>query len=163
DVRTLLLVEDEPAERQSLLELIGGGDVRTTAVASAREALEALQVGRFDCLVLDPHLPDMDGLDLIEAIRKRPELRALPILIYADRHMVRDPALRLGELAESIIIKGDRSPERLLDESALFLHRVEANLPESKRLILRQIRESDSILAGRTVLIVDDDARNLFA
>jgi CheY-like chemotaxis protein len=105
----------------------------------------------------------MDGLDLIEAIRRRPELRELPIIIYADRDLVRDRARRLGELAESIIIKGDRSPERLLDETALFLHRVEANLPESKQLILRQIRESDSILAGRTVLIVDDDARNLFA
>jgi CheY-like chemotaxis protein len=82
--------------------------------------------------------------------------------VYADPNLVRDQAHRLEELAESIILKGDRSPERLLDETALFLHRVEANLPEAKRHILRQIRESDSILAGRSVLIADDDARNLF-
>jgi CheY-like chemotaxis protein len=113
--------------------------------------------------VLDPRLRDMGGLELIESIRKRPDLRELPIIVYAEPDLARDQAHRLEELSESIIIKGERSPDRLLDETALFLHRVEANLPESKRRILRQLRESDSILAGRIVLIVDDDARNLFA
>ncbi len=163
DVRTLLVVEDDPAEREGILKLIGDGDVRSTAVGTAREALDALQAGRFDCMVLDLRLPDMGGLELIETIRKRPSLRELPIVVYAAEDLVRDQAPRLEELAESVIIKGEKSPERLLDETALFLHRVEANLPESKRRILRQVRGSDPILAGRKVLIVDDDARNLFA
>ena len=163
DVRTLLVVEDDPAEREGILKLIGDGDVRSTAVGTAREALDALQAGRFDCMVLDLRLPDMGGLELIETIRKRPGLRELPIVVYAAEDLVRDQAPRLEELAESVIIKGEKSPERLLDETALFLHRVEANLPESKRRILRQVRGSDPILAGRKVLIVDDDARNLFA
>jgi CheY-like chemotaxis protein/signal transduction histidine kinase/HAMP domain-containing protein len=163
DVRTLLIVEDDPAEREGILKLIGDGDVRNTAVGTAREALNALQAGRFDCVVLDLRLPDMGGLELIETIRKRPNLRELPIVVYAAEDMVRDQARRLEELAESVIIKGEKSPERLLDETALFLHRVEANLPESKRRLLREIRGTDPILAGRKVLIVDDDARNLFA
>jgi CheY-like chemotaxis protein len=163
DVRTLLVVEDDPAEREGILKLIGDGDVRSTAVGTAREALDALQAGRFDCMVLDLRLPDMGGLELIETIRQRPTLRELPIVVYAAEDLVRDQAPRLEELAESVIIKGETSPERLLDETALFLHRVEANLPESKRRILRQGRGSDPILAGRKVLIVDDDARNLFA
>jgi CheY-like chemotaxis protein len=163
DVRRLLLVEDDPAERQGLLNLIDDGDIRTIAVGTGREALDALQDDRFDCLVLDPHLRDMAGLELIESIRRRPDLRELPIIVYAEPDLARDQAHRLEELSESIIVKGERSPDRLLDETALFLHRVEANLPESKRRILKQLRESDSVLAGRTVLIVDDDARNLFA
>src|SRR5262249_56148103 len=93
----------------------------------------------------------------------RAGLRELPIVVYAGEGLVRDQAARVEELAESVIIKGEKSPERLLDETALFLHQVEANLPESKRRILRQLRGSDPILAGRKVLIVDDDARNLFA
>jgi CheY-like chemotaxis protein len=163
DVRSLLVVEDDPAERDGILKLIGDGDVRTTAVGTAREALQALQAGRFDCMVLDLRLPDMGGLELIESIRKRPSLRELPIVVYAAEDLVRDQTPRLEQLAESVIIKGEKSRERLLDETTLFLHRVEANLPESKRRILRQVRGSDPILAGRKVLIVDDDARNLFA
>jgi CheY-like chemotaxis protein/signal transduction histidine kinase/HAMP domain-containing protein len=163
DVRSLLIVEDDRAEREGILQLIGDGDVRSTAVGTARDALDALQAGRFDCMVLDLRLPDMGGLELIETIRKKSDLRELPIVVYAAEDLVRDQAPRLEELAESVIIKGEKSPERLLDETALFLHRVEANLPESKRRILREVRVSDPILSGRKVLIVDDDARNLFA
>ena len=132
-------------------------------MGTAREALDAVQAGRFDCMVLDLRLPDMDGLKLIEEIRNQPSLRQLPIIVYTAKDLSPDERRRLKELAESVIIKDEKSPERLLDETALFLHRVEANLPESKRRILQQIRQSDSLLAGRCVLIVDDDVRNLFA
>jgi hypothetical protein len=162
-VRRLLVVEDDEVQRRSIVELIGNGDVVTDAVGSAEEALAALEAQPFDCVVLDLRLPGMSGLDLMTAIRDRPAFRRLPTIVYTGKELSRDEEAELRQLSETIIVKDVRSPERLLDETALFLHRVEANLPDPKREILRRLTESDPALAGKKVLLVDDDARNLFA
>jgi HAMP domain-containing protein/CheY-like chemotaxis protein len=162
-VRRLLIVEDDDVQRRAIVELIGNGDVMSTPVGSGEEAMEALEREAFDCVVLDLRLPGMNGFQLIEAIKNRPTSRRLPIIVYTGKELSRDEETRLRQLAETIIVKDVRSPERLLDETALFLHRVEARLPQPKRDMLRRIAESDPALAGRKVLLVDDDARNLFA
>jgi signal transduction histidine kinase/CheY-like chemotaxis protein/HAMP domain-containing protein len=161
--KNLLVVEADESHRTNVVELIGNGDVQTTGVATGAEALTALQAGRFDCMVLDLFLPDMSGFELIHKIKRKAEFRDLPILIYTGKELTREEEAEVIRLAEASIIKDVRSPERLLDETALFLHRVEAHLPEVKKRILRQIHETDPVLAGRKVLIVDDDLRNIFA
>ncbi|HEY0709610.1 MAG TPA: response regulator, partial [Polyangia bacterium] len=162
-VRRLLVVEDDDVQRKAIVELIGNGDVMTTPVASGEEALKILDSEPFDCVVLDLRLPGMSGFDLIQAIKERPSSRRIPIIVYTGKELTRDEETKLRQLAETIIVKDVRSPERLLDETALFLHRVEARLPQPKREMLRRIAESDPALAGKKVLLVDDDARNLFA
>ncbi len=162
-VKELLVVEDDPGARDSIVELVGDGDVRTTTVGTGAQALEALQAGRFDCMVLDLGLPDMTGFQLITRVRSEIGLRKLPTIVYTGRHLSQREEAELRRLAESVVIKDARSPERLLDETALFLHRVTAKLPEPKRRMLEQLHRSDPTLTGRTVLIVDDDVRNIFA
>jgi HAMP domain-containing protein/CheY-like chemotaxis protein/signal transduction histidine kinase len=162
-VKSLMIVEDNDRERQSIVELIGDQDVETTAVASGQEALKLLGTKHFDCMVLDLGLPDMRGLELIENIKKQPELRELPIIVYTGKELTRAQEAELRRLTETIIVKDVKSPERLLDETALFLHRVEDALPEPKRRLLQQLHHKDPVLAGRRVLVVDDDLRNIFA
>ncbi|HET9726592.1 MAG TPA: response regulator, partial [Gemmatimonadales bacterium] len=162
-VKRLLVVEDDLAAQQSIVELIGDGDVQTTSVGSGEEALEALQTGRYDCMVLDLGLPDMTGFQLITRVKSEIGLRKLPTIIYTGKQLTKREEAELGRLAESVVIKDARSPERLLDETALFLHRVTANLPEGKRRMLEALHRTDPTLTGRTVLIVDDDVRNIFA
>jgi len=162
-VKNLLIVEDDPAQRRSLVELVGNGDVRTTAVGTAAEALAALKNHPFDCLVLDLVLPDMTGAELIRQIHKSCGHHSPPIVVYTGKELSRQEETELRMISESIIIKDARSPERLLDETALFLHRVQAKLPESKRRMIEQVQRHDSILSGRKVLVVDDDVRNIFA
>ncbi|HVU50333.1 MAG TPA: response regulator [Polyangia bacterium] len=162
-IKNLIVVEDDDRERQSIVELVADQDVETTAVASGQEALALLGKRRFDCMVLDLGLPDMRGLELIEDIKKKPELRELPIIVYTGRELTRAQEAELRRLTESIIVKDVKSPERLLDETALFLHRVEEALPESKRRVLRELHHKDPVLAGRRVLVIDDDLRNIFA
>nr|WP_290221235.1 HAMP domain-containing protein [Trichocoleus desertorum] len=162
-VKNLLVVEDDQTQRQSIVELIGNGDVETTAVGSGAEALEALKDNHFDCIVLDLGLPDMTGLELIEALKQEVGLAKLPIIVYTGKELSQQEETELKRMAETIIIKDVRSPERLLDETALFLHRVQSNLPQPKRQMLEQLRQNDPVLAGKKVLIVDDDVRNIFA
>jgi signal transduction histidine kinase/CheY-like chemotaxis protein/CHASE3 domain sensor protein len=162
-LKHLLVVEDDPAQAQSIIELIGNGDVKTIAVGSGAEALATLQAHYFDCMVLDLGLPDMSGFDLIEQIKQIESLSHLPIIVYTGKELTRQEETQLKRIAETIIIKDVRSPERLLDETALFLHRVQANLPQPKREMLEQLQQSDSILAGKKILIIDDDVRNIFA
>ncbi len=135
----------------------------TTAVGTAADALAALEQNRFDCVVLDLGLPDMSGAQLIEEIQKRYGHRAPPIIVYTSKELTRAEETELRKVSESIIIKDVRSPERLLDETALFLHRVQSKLPESKRRMIEQVHKSDSVLSNRKVLVVDDDVRNIFA
>jgi HAMP domain-containing protein/CheY-like chemotaxis protein/signal transduction histidine kinase len=161
--RKLLVVEDDDVQRMSVVELIGNGDVNTTAVGTGREALSKLNDERFDCMVLDLKLPDMTGFELIEKLQKELGRSDLPIIVYTGKELTRKEELHLRRVAASVIIKEADSPERLLAETALFLHRVEANLPEPKRRMLEQLKRRDPVLAGRTVLIVDDDVRNIFA
>ncbi|MEC4814311.1 MAG: response regulator [Scytonema sp. PMC 1069.18] len=162
-VKNLLVVEDDDNQRHSIVELIGNSDVATTAVSNGAEALDAVRNGYFDCVVLDLGLPDMNGFDLIEQIKQQPNGEALPIIVYTARELTRTEDTRLRRLAETVIVKDVRSPERLLDETALFLHRIQANLPAPKRQILEQLHTSDPVLIGKKVLIVDDDVRNIFA
>jgi HAMP domain-containing protein/CheY-like chemotaxis protein/signal transduction histidine kinase len=162
-IRKLLVVEDDDVQRMSVVELIGNGDVHTTAVATGEEALTALKDERFDCMVLDLKLPDMSGFDLIEKLQTDLGRYDLPIIIYTGKELTRKEELHLRKVADAIIVKEASSPERLLAETALFLHRVEANLPEPKRRMLAKFHRTDPVLAGRKVLVVDDDVRNIFA
>jgi HAMP domain-containing protein/CheY-like chemotaxis protein/signal transduction histidine kinase len=162
-VRKLLVVEDDDTQRMSIVELIGNGDVVTTAVATGAEAIAALKEEPFDCMVLDLRLPDMTGFELIETIQKELGRADLPIIVYTGKELTAREETQLRKVADAIIVKEASSPERLLAETALFLHRVEANLPEPKRRMLEQLHRRDPVLAGRKVLIVDDDVRNIFA
>ncbi|MDX2243695.1 MAG: HAMP domain-containing protein [Leptolyngbyaceae cyanobacterium bins.302] len=162
-VKTLLIVEDDDVERRSLVDLIGGVDVESTAVGTGAEALEALRSQRFDCLVLDLVLPDMDGFSLIEQVKQDLNLTHLPIVVYTGKDLSLEEERELRRISDTIIVKDVRSPERLLDETALFLHRIQANLPEMQRQMLARSQQQDSVLAGKKILIVDDDVRNIFA
>jgi HAMP domain-containing protein/CheY-like chemotaxis protein/signal transduction histidine kinase len=162
-IRKLLVVEDDDVQRMSVVELIGNGDVHTTAVATGEEALSLLKAERFDCMVLDLRLPDMSGFDLIEKLQSDLGRYDLPIIVYTGKELTRKEELHLKRVADAIIVKEASSPERLLAETALFLHRVEADLPEPKRRMLEKFHRTDPVLAGRKVLVVDDDVRNIFA
>ncbi|NJO79114.1 MAG: response regulator [Cyanobacteria bacterium RM1_2_2] len=162
-VRQLLVIEDDPVQADSIIELIGNGDVKSTAVHTGAEALHLLRSQVFDCIVLDLGLPDMSGFELLNQIKQESELAKLPIIVYTGKELSRAEETELRRLAETIIVKDVQSPERLLDETALFLHRVQANLPQPKRQILEQLRQEDPVLANKKVLIVDDDVRNIFA
>jgi CheY-like chemotaxis protein len=162
--KTLLVIEDNEAQRTAIMELIGGeGDVEITSAASGGEALEILRTRHFDCMVLDLGLPDMNGFEFINRMKTELQLNDTPIVVYTGRELTKKEETELKRMAEAIIIKDVRSPDRLLDETALFLHRVEANLPEHKRQLLEQLHESDPVLAGKKALIVDDDMRNIYA
>ncbi|WP_332876984.1 response regulator [Massilia sp. S19_KUP03_FR1] len=161
--RSLLIVDDEAAQRDAIVALIGDADLRIVAVEDGKSALAALQQGHFDCMVLDLTLPDISGFDLLDQIGKEPALRDLPIVIYTAQELSKKEVTKLKRYAKTIVIKDARSPERLLDETALFLHRSHASLPELQRKMLEEIHVLDGGLAGRKVLIVDDDLRNIFA
>jgi CheY-like chemotaxis protein/signal transduction histidine kinase len=162
-VKTLLIVEDDRIQAQSIQELIGNSDVQTVIATSGAEALNLLQQTRFDCLVLDLGLPDMSGFHLIEQIKQQSHLLTLPIIVYTGKELTRQEETQLRRLAETIIIKDVRSPERLLDETALFLHRIQTNLPQPNPKLLDKLHKTDPVLAHRKILIVDDDVRNIFA
>jgi len=162
-VKNLLVVEDDATQRKAIIELIGNGDVVTTAVGSAEECLAELRARHYDCMVLDLGLPDNNGFDLIEQIKRDDKLLDLPIIIYTGRELSPDDETKLKRVSDAIIVKSAKSMEQLLDETALFLHRIEANLPEPKRRMLKQVHQSDPVFEGKRVLIVDDDVRNIFA
>jgi HAMP domain-containing protein/CheY-like chemotaxis protein/signal transduction histidine kinase len=162
-VKNLLIVEDDPTQRAAIVALIGNGDVQSTAVGTAQEALEALRRERFDCMVLDLGLPDMTGLEFIDHVKADEALREIPIIVYTGRELTQEQETELKRVTDAIIVKSVSSPEHLLDETALFLHRIEANLPESKRRMLQQVHQADPVFVGKRVLVVDDDVRNIFA
>jgi CheY-like chemotaxis protein/signal transduction histidine kinase/HAMP domain-containing protein len=162
DLRSLLVVEDHDIQRHAIISLIADDDVKIVGVQTGAEALRVLSEERFDCVVLDLGLPDMTGFELIQRIKNEVDL-SVPIVVYTGKELTRAEEAELRSLAETIIVKDVKSPERLLDETALFLHRVEADLPEAKRKILRDAQRSDPALQGRSVLIIDDDMRNIFA
>ncbi|MGZ5458490.1 MAG: HAMP domain-containing protein [Thermoanaerobaculia bacterium] len=161
--KSLLVVEDNEQQRHAIVELIGEGDVDITAVGTGEEALGLLAERRFDCMVLDLGLPDMSGFDFINRLKNDLGVTDVPIVVYTGRELSRKEENELKRMADAIIVKDVRSPDRLLDETALFLHRVEENLPEQKRKMLEQLHESDPVLAGKKALIVDDDMRNIYA
>jgi CheY-like chemotaxis protein len=162
-VKNLLVVEDNEAQRLGIEELVGGADVKVTSVGSGQEALDLLKKDGFDCVVVDLGLPDMGGFELIKTIRHELKLSDLPIIVYTGKDLSPAEAKELSKIAESVIVKDLESVDRLLDETALFLHRVESNLPEEKRQMIQKRNASDSVLAGKKILVVDDDIRNIFA
>jgi CheY-like chemotaxis protein len=161
--RRLLVVEDNAAERLSITELLGHDDIDIAVAASGREALAALREQPFDCAVLDLRLPDMSGFEVLECVRDDAALNDLPVVVFTGKELSPEEDARLHTLARSVVVKGVESPERLLDETALYLHRVIANLPPEKQRMLDRLHSSDDDLVGKKVLVVDDDVRNIFA
>jgi HAMP domain-containing protein/CheY-like chemotaxis protein len=164
EVKRLLVVEDDEAERTALIELIGGGDdVEVTAVGSGDEALEALQLQRYDCMVVDLKLPKRSGFELLDHIRNDERFASTPVIVYTGKELTERETTELRRLADTIVVKDASSPERLLDETALFLHRVERKLPREKRRLLEQLHSAEEVFKDKKILIVDDDVRNVFA
>ncbi|HEX2584140.1 MAG TPA: HAMP domain-containing protein [Steroidobacteraceae bacterium] len=162
-VRELLVVEDNPAEQMSITELLSFDDVKITVVGSGAEALETLRSRSFDCVVLDLRLPDISGFELLSEIQRDETLRDTPVVVFTGRELSDEEQNDLKQKAKSIVVKDVRSPERLLDETALFLHRVIDQLPPAKQRMIETLHQSDEALRGKKVLVVDDDVRNIFA
>jgi HAMP domain-containing protein/CheY-like chemotaxis protein len=161
--KRLLVVEDNDIERDSIVELLGFEDIETVAVATGTEALKAMLEKSFDCVVLDLRLPDMSGFDLLEKIHAHPSLTDVPVVVFTGRELTAEEQTRIRSMAHSIVLKDVQSPERLLDETSLFLHRVITDLPVDKQNMLNRLHLSTEVLRGRRILVVDDDARNIFA
>jgi len=162
-LKHILLVEDDDLQRESIARLIGDDDVQITAVATAHQALELLREHLYDCMVIDFKLPDMPGNELLKRMTVD-EIRSFPpVIVYTGRNLSRDEEAELLKYSRSIIIKGARSPERLLDEVTLFLHKVESTLSHERQRMLRTARSRDKVFEGRKILLVDDDVRNIFA
>jgi CheY-like chemotaxis protein len=164
DVKNLLVVEDDEQQQAALVELIGGGDdVNVAAVSSSEAALDALERTRFDCIVVDLKLPEMGGFELLDRLKGDERFSTIPVIVYTGKELTRPEETRLKQVSDAIVIKDASSPERLLDETSLFLHRVERKLPREKRRILEQLHSAEDVFRGRKILIVDDDIRNVFA
>ncbi|HEY6465784.1 MAG TPA: HAMP domain-containing protein [Candidatus Acidoferrales bacterium] len=161
--KQLLIVEDNAAEQMSIRELLLHDDIDATVASSGKEAMEMINASSFDCMVLDLRLPDMSGFDVLERIGETPSLVDLPVVVFTGKELSPDEDAKLHALARSVVVKGVESPERLLDETALFLHRDVNTLPPNKQKMLDRLHHSDEALAGKKVLVVDDDVRNIFA
>ena len=164
ELKRVLVIEDDEAQRNAVIELIGGGDdVEVSAAGSGEEALEALELQRYDCMVLDLKLPEMGGFALLEKLKEDPRYSSIPVIVYTGKELTRREETKLKKFAESIVVKDASSPERLLDETSLFLHRVEGKLPQEKRRMLEQLHSAEEVFNHKKILIVDDDVRNVFA
>jgi CheY-like chemotaxis protein/nitrogen-specific signal transduction histidine kinase len=161
--KRLLVVEDNDIERDAIVELLGYDDIDIVSAGSGRAALEAMHKQPIDCVVLDLRLPDMSGFQLLEELKEEPALATVPVVVFTGKDLSPDEQARLNAMAKSIVLKDVRSPERLLDETALFLHRIVTQLPPEKQAMLERLHNSSEVLHGRKVLVVDDDARNIFA
>lgn len=159
----VLVVEDDASLRESIRALLGATQAEITTAGTVRDALEQLSQRTFDCVVMDLALPDGSGYDLLEGMSRSTEYSFPPVIVYTGRALTHEEEQQLRRYSRSIIIKGARSPERLLDEVTLFLHSVESALPPDQQRLLQQARKRDSVLDGRTVLLVEDDVRNVFA
>lgn len=162
-VKSLLIVEDNKDLRSSLVEFIAHPDVRIIAVGTGREAMEQLASHHFDCMVLDLGLSDISGFDLLEQVKTNRKLQTLPVIIYTGKDLSKTDEQRLKHYAESIVIKNVRSMERLYDDTALYLHRKHADLPPDKQRLIENLHNPESAFAGKSILLVDDDMRNIFA
>ncbi len=161
--RRLLVVEDDPSEQLSIRELLGHDDIDIISTDSGTDALRLLREQPCDCVVLDLRLPDMSGFEVLESIRADSAIADIPVVVFTGRELSPEEDAELHVIARSIVVKGVELPERLLDETALFLHRVVTDLPPEKQRMLERLNNSDEDLQNRTVLLVDDDARNIFA
>src|SRR5438874_502988 len=164
DLRRLLVVEDDESQRNAVVELIGAGDdVEVIAVGSSEDALAALELQRYDCMVVDLKLPERSGFELLEHLKEDERSASTPVIVYTGKELTRKETTKLRKLADTIVVKDASSPERLLDETALFLHRVERKLPQEKRRLLEQLHSAEEVFKDKKILIVDDDVRNVFA
>jgi HAMP domain-containing protein/CheY-like chemotaxis protein/signal transduction histidine kinase len=159
----LLVVEDNAAEQLGITELLGHDDIDIAVADTGEAALAVLHEQPFDCVVLDLRLPDMSGFEVLERLRDDAALRDVPVVVFTGKELSPEEDARLHTLARSVVVKGVESPERLLDETALFLHRVVADLPVEMQQMLDRLHRSDDDLVGKKVLVVDDDVRNIFA
>jgi CheY-like chemotaxis protein len=159
----VLLVEDDPVQLDSLRKLLGSQDVETIGASTAAECLARLKSETFDCMVLDLSLPDASGHALLETLSREDAYSFPPVIVYTGRDLSTDEEQRLRRYSQSIIIKGAKSPERLLDEITLFLHKVVSDLPAEQARMLEKARSRDSAIEGRRILVVEDDVRNVFA
>jgi CheY-like chemotaxis protein/CHASE3 domain sensor protein len=162
-VKRVLLVEDDALQRDSIARLIGDDDIEITAVGFAQDALELLRDNAYDCMIIDLKLPDMLGNDLLKRMSTDEICAFPPVIVYTGRNLTRDEETELLKYSRTIIIKGARSPERLLDEVTLFLHKVESQLSNERQKMLKTARSRDRVFEGRKILVVDDDVRNIFA
>lgn len=162
-VHRVLIVEDDPVQRDAMSKLIGSQDIQTVTAGTAAECLDLLKHQTFDCMVLDLTLPDASGYSLLETLSKEPAYAFPPVIVYTGRELTPDDETRLRRYSKSIIIKGAKSPERLLDEVTLFLHQVISELPAEQQKMIRKARNRDALLEGRRILVVEDDVRNVYA
>lgn len=162
-MKNLLILEDDDGLRKSIVKLIGNGDVQCFEANSGKQAMTLIEDQKIDCIVLDLGLPDMNGFEFVKLLEKKLNNRVPPIVIYTGKELTKAENLELRQYAESIIIKGVKSEERLLDETALFLHRTVRNLPKQKQHMIADLYDNEKVFSGKRILLVDDDMRNIFA
>jgi CheY-like chemotaxis protein/signal transduction histidine kinase len=162
-IKDLLVVEDDQIQQKAIAKTIGNGDVKITFASTGKEAYDLIVSNEFDCIVLDLGLPDMSGMDLLSSIRGNDQISTIPIIIFTGRELSNDESALLDEYAETTIIKNADSSQKLLNETTLFLHRVETDLPEEQQKILKMMHDKDAILSDKKVLLVDDDMRNVYS
>jgi CheY-like chemotaxis protein/signal transduction histidine kinase/HAMP domain-containing protein len=161
--KKLLVVENDREENKAMCELIGNGDVECFSAFSGGEAFEKLRQNSFDCIVVDIELSDVSGVEFLEKVKSSDELKKIPVIVYSTRDLTAEQQKKLGTLSNTVVLKTAYSHERLLDETTLFLHRVESKLPKEKQNIIRKLHRADEVLKERIVLIVDDDMRNIYS
>ncbi|MBP6732780.1 MAG: response regulator, partial [Chitinophagales bacterium] len=162
-LKRLLIVEDDETQNQAIRELIGNGDVKCFSAYSGQQAYDMMLAEHYDCLIVDLGLPDMPGFDLMEKIKAEPKLNKIPVVVYTGRDLTKEENNRLNKLASAVVLKTVDSKERLLDETILFLHRIESKLPKEKQNIIRRLHKTDEVLRNKKVLVVDDDIRNIYS
>lgn len=162
-IRELLIVEDDPGAQKATGDLLASKDINITYASNGKEALKKIRAQSFDCIVLDLGLPDMTGFDLLDQLSEDDAIALPPVVVYTGKELTKEEYTKLSKHADSVVIKGASSPERLLDDTLLFLHSVESKLPEEQRRIIRMLHEPGQVLEGRKILVVDDDMRNTFA
>jgi CheY-like chemotaxis protein len=163
EIKTLLLVEDDTALRRSITKLLNGSDVQISEAEQGQTALDLLKSQNFDCMILDLSLPDISGFEVLNKIDADDTIARCPVIVYTGRDLTPEENIELMKYADRVIVKGVKSPERLLDETALFLHQVVAEMPADKQQTIKKLYNKDGLLEGKKVLIVDDDMRNSFA
>lgn len=162
-LKKLLIIEDNTTQNQAIRELMGNGDLKCVSAFTGNEGLELLRSDDFDCVIIDLGLPDINGFDLLETIKKDKQLNRTPIIIYTGKDLSKEENQKLTRLANTVVLKTAESKERLLDETMLFLHRVESKLPPEKQKILRKLHRTDEVLQNKRILVVDDDIRNIYS
>ncbi|MGZ4158166.1 MAG: ATP-binding response regulator, partial [Bacteroidia bacterium] len=162
-LKRLLIIEDNENQNNAIRELIGNGDVKCFSAYSGTEAYAMLEKDAYDCVIVDLGLPDMSGFDLLEKIRANDRLNKIPLIVYTGKDLSKEESTRLTKLADTVVLKTVDSQERLLDETVLFLHRVESRLPKDKQVIIRKLHKSEEVLNNKKILVVDDDIRNIYS